>query len=162
MSIQIIKKAWTLKLKPTEMLVLQALADHADENGGSVYPGVDLIAWKTGLSRRGVQKTLRRLEEIKVILDVHPERKKVGGYENSTEYQIQIDKGEPKAPLQKRRTVFAVSKGQTANGETEKGERYSEKGERRDVKWRTVFARTVSNREKPPTGALEMLEALSG
>lgn len=42
--------------------VLLAYADHADQNGCSIYPSVPLIAKKTGYSDRQVQQITHRLE----------------------------------------------------------------------------------------------------
>lgn len=63
MSVRMMGEVFELKLKPTEALVLIALADHADHDGGGVYPSVPLIAWKTGFSVRTVQYVMRGLEE---------------------------------------------------------------------------------------------------
>lgn len=47
---------------PHEKLVMLALADHADE-AGRCFPSIARLALRTGMSGRGVQKVLRRLEE---------------------------------------------------------------------------------------------------
>lgn len=45
-----------------DLLVLLALADHAQDDGTKAYPSVATLAQKARLSRRGVQLALRRLE----------------------------------------------------------------------------------------------------
>ena len=47
--------------KPAERLLLLALADYAGDDG-ECWPAVSSLARKTGLSVRGVQQSLRRLE----------------------------------------------------------------------------------------------------
>lgn len=53
---------WRLSgLTATEKLVLLALADHADDEGGNAYPAVRRIAERTGLSSRSIHRALGRL-----------------------------------------------------------------------------------------------------
>ena len=59
---------WELDLDHRQKFVLLALADHADHNGGSVRPSVALIAWKTGYSKRQVQRIIRDLEEAGILV----------------------------------------------------------------------------------------------
>lgn len=53
---------WEQSLDRPEKYVLLAYADHADQNGGNVYPSVDLIVRKTGYSERAVQHITHNLE----------------------------------------------------------------------------------------------------
>lgn len=48
--------------------VAVALADHADDNGEHVYPSVAALAYKTELAGRTVQRALRDLEEMGLIV----------------------------------------------------------------------------------------------
>lgn len=48
--------------------VAVALADHADDKGANVYPSVARLAFKTELSERTVQRALRELEQIGIIV----------------------------------------------------------------------------------------------
>jgi DNA-binding transcriptional ArsR family regulator len=41
--------------------VLIAMADHADHDGGNIYPGIETIAQKTGLSERTVRRHVKAL-----------------------------------------------------------------------------------------------------
>jgi DnaD/phage-associated family protein len=52
-----------------EKYVLLAYADHADQNGRSIYPSVDLIARKSGYDERSVQMITRRLESLGYLVD---------------------------------------------------------------------------------------------
>lgn len=63
MSIKIMAQVWDLDLSPTEKLILLAYTDHADHDGGNIYPAVKTIATKTGLSERSVQLMTRSLEK---------------------------------------------------------------------------------------------------
>jgi hypothetical protein len=58
--------SWVFKHSDAKLgarLVLLALADNADEEGGDAYPSVPTIARKTRLSERQVQNCLRQLED---------------------------------------------------------------------------------------------------
>lgn len=50
-------------LTATQKLVLLALADHAADDGTSVYPSVKTISHKTNLAEGGVRKALRELRD---------------------------------------------------------------------------------------------------
>jgi hypothetical protein len=47
-----------------DRLVLLVLADSADNDTGSCYPGIPTIARKAGMSERAVQYSIKRLEEL--------------------------------------------------------------------------------------------------
>ncbi|MGH3993304.1 MAG: helix-turn-helix domain-containing protein, partial [Pseudonocardiaceae bacterium] len=47
----------------TELLVLLAIADNADDTGANAYPSTDTLARKTRLDTRTVQRVIRRLEK---------------------------------------------------------------------------------------------------
>ena len=47
-----------------EKYILLAYADHADQNGRSIYPSVELICTKTGYEERSVQTITRTLEKL--------------------------------------------------------------------------------------------------
>lgn len=93
MSVRVMGLVWAAKLDPTEKLVLLALADHAGHDGERVYPGVELTAWKTGLSERAVQYNIRRLESGGYLVRQSPG---TGGRGNRTEYRIDLEKLEPR------------------------------------------------------------------
>ncbi len=63
MSIKLMSEVWTRELPHPEQSVLLALADHADDEGGSVFPSLALVAWKTGYSTRQVRRIVRTLED---------------------------------------------------------------------------------------------------
>ena len=68
-----------------EMLLALALADHAEHDGTSIYPGVTSLARKTRQSERTVQYQLRKMEQIGWLMLVNNE---VGGRTKTREYRI--------------------------------------------------------------------------
>jgi len=67
MSVKAMAAVWDLKMSPSEKLVLLAFADHADHEGGNIYPGLDTIAEKTGYSRRQVIRITQELVSGKFL-----------------------------------------------------------------------------------------------
>jgi len=68
MSIRAMVAIWDCHvLTPTEKLIALALADWADEAGNNIYPSLNRVATKTGLSVRGVRLNIRQLEAKGVI-----------------------------------------------------------------------------------------------
>ena len=63
MSVKIMGMVFDLEMDPERKFVLLAYADHADHDGGSIFPAVARIAKKTGYSERTVQRSTRTLEE---------------------------------------------------------------------------------------------------
>ena len=58
---------WSLTdLSPFQKLVLVALADRANDEG-VCWPSIETLSKKTGMTGRGVQKTIRTLEEIGLL-----------------------------------------------------------------------------------------------
>jgi len=57
---------------PKRKAVAVALADHASHDGTKVFPAVALIAKKVEFSERTVQRTLRELEALGVLIVVSP------------------------------------------------------------------------------------------
>jgi hypothetical protein len=74
-------------LTPTQKLVLLALADHANEEGSSVFPSVQRLTIKTGLGERAVRKCLGDFRDSKLLLVVHK-----AGQHRPTEYAINVQK----------------------------------------------------------------------
>lgn len=68
MSAKLMGAAYTLELPRNERDVLMAMADHADDDGGSVFPSVAYVAWKTDLSSRSVQRMQRSLERKRILV----------------------------------------------------------------------------------------------
>jgi len=61
---------WERDLMATEKLIALAMADHADHDGGSIYPSTGMLAWKTGCSEDTVLRTKRKLIERGLLVKV--------------------------------------------------------------------------------------------
>ena len=67
MSIKLMSAVWERDdLTSTQKLVLLALADWANDEG-LCWPSIDRVALKASLTSRGVQKTIRALEEMQFL-----------------------------------------------------------------------------------------------
>jgi hypothetical protein len=67
MSVKIMGQLWDLQLAHRELLLLLAITDHADHDGRNMFPSIDLLAYKTGYSRRTVIRILNALTERGVL-----------------------------------------------------------------------------------------------
>lgn len=77
MSVEQISLVWKSGLCGNELTIGLALADHADDDGGKVFPSKAHLAWKTGMSERTVQRYLREFRSkgyIEVIRDATQHR----------------------------------------------------------------------------------------
>jgi hypothetical protein len=105
---------WELDLaKPLKFLLL-ALADHADHNGENAYPGIRLLAWKTGDSERTVHRGLRALTDLGLIEVVEAGgglmRGRGGGLRGrATVYRLTLDNGDTLAPFEGGRVIPSPS-----------------------------------------------------
>src|SRR6266850_242122 len=98
MSVKQMGLVWELNLPHNEAWVLMAYADHADDEGGHVFPSIGKIAWKTGYKERQVQNIVRSLES-KGLLQLVTHR--IGGRGILPLYQLTLEKGAKKTPFQK-------------------------------------------------------------
>lgn len=55
-------------LPPTQRLVALALADHANDEGSSIWPSIDTLEAKTGLSRTAVKGCLRTFRALGLVV----------------------------------------------------------------------------------------------
>jgi len=117
MSIKIMSQVWELDIDHSEMIVLLAMADHADDDGQNCYPSNAYLAWKTGYSDRQVRRVLRTLESTGIITRVAHEE---GGRGLATEYRLNPEKGDKKS-------AFMADKRRTST--TQKGDILSEKAD---------------------------------
>lgn len=69
MSLRVMVAVWDgpQNIAGTDLLVLLALADHADDRGGSCYPKITRLAERCRVSDRTVQRSLRTLEQAGYI-----------------------------------------------------------------------------------------------
>jgi len=86
MSVSVMGLCWYVKdLTPAQKVVLVALADHAEDDGSRVYPGVERLTYKTSLSERTVRRALSDLREKGLLIVI-----KESTYHKSTEYRIDL------------------------------------------------------------------------
>jgi hypothetical protein len=71
----------------TKKMVLVSLADHANDEGRSIYPSVDKTAQRTGLTARGVRKVVKDLVQDGFLIRVSESH----GY-HTNEYRIDVEK----------------------------------------------------------------------
>jgi len=87
-------KVWQSDLVPSLKPLAAALADIANDDGTSIYPSVEYVAWLLGKGERTVQRGLAELKQIGV-LEVVAYRS--GGRGHATEYRL-IEGRLPKRP----------------------------------------------------------------
>lgn len=110
MSVRQMGLVWELDLpKPLKFLLL-ALADHADHQGDNAYPGIKLLAWKTGDSQRTVHRLLRQLEALALIEKVTQGGGLMRGPGNgpigrATVYRLTLEKGDKLTPFKGGRVI---------------------------------------------------------
>ncbi len=63
MSVLAMGRVWDMDLPPNHKYVLLAMTDHADHEGRNMYPGVPLIARKTGYTERSIYTIIGELVE---------------------------------------------------------------------------------------------------
>lgn len=122
MSLKVMSMCLAAKLgTPTRLAVAIALADHADDDGASIYPSIARIAEKADVSRRTAQYTLRKLEEdgLLVVISEGGQRGK-----DTREWRFDLDKlaalvpvrGAISAPVEGRKPRHAGVQSTTRRG----------------------------------------------
>jgi DNA-binding transcriptional regulator LsrR (DeoR family) len=85
MSLKVMSHVWWSTLPSQEKFVALALADYANDSGGSVYPSLATVARKTSRSERQVRRLLRKLQARGVVIVV---QKRPG---TTTIYRIDVE-----------------------------------------------------------------------
>lgn len=67
MSVEAMSWVWKQELPPNGRLVLLAIADHADDNGGNAFPSQSTLARKTGYGERQIKNILDALVRTGVL-----------------------------------------------------------------------------------------------
>ena len=93
-------------MTPAQRLVLLALAEHANQDGGSCFPSIGTLESMTGLTRRGVTKALDALDGAVL-------RRERGGPGQVTRYRLLVN--EPGA-TREQGTGFPREPGSLGNG----------------------------------------------
>lgn len=105
MSIKVMGQVWDLALPHNKLLVLLAMADHADHDGKHVRPSLELIAWKTGYEERQVRRIVRTLEQDGLL-----QRECTGGgRRKANEYSIHLENGVKKSPFARNPDIMTVN-----------------------------------------------------
>lgn len=114
MSGKLMGKVYALKLTRVQRDVLQAICDHAKDDGTGAYPSVAYLAWKCDLSERQTKRVLKQLENVNLIARVAYAK---GGRGRSPLYRVNLSAGMMKPPFQPTSkgdiamSPFPVSKG---------------------------------------------------
>lgn len=82
-----VDRAWNVEVKSTAMLVLVALAYHANRASGRAFPGADLLAHETGLHVRTVRRELASLVEVGAVEVIEK-----GHTGKATAYRLTLDR----------------------------------------------------------------------
>lgn len=85
MSVKQTWMVWERDIGGRDQLILLALADMADDFGGSLFPSMEYISWKTGLSVDTIRRSLRELAAsgvLEKLEDATPRR--------SARYRLQL------------------------------------------------------------------------
>ena len=110
MSVSLMSAVWKAELPPTVKSVALALADHGNDEGYRVYPSVGLIAWKTGLSTRAVQRAIAWLVASGVLEPLSGQ----GGGATSVRYRMHVERLPQRLPYRTPVIESGVSGGSTA------------------------------------------------
>lgn len=68
MSMKLMTAVYDSNLNKSLKAVAVALADHASDDGTSIFPSVAYTAWKTGYSDRAVQLAIKRLVQLRILV----------------------------------------------------------------------------------------------
>lgn len=89
MSVKVMDLIWQgSEHKGSDLLVLLAIGDNADEETGIAYPGIEYLARKTRLSPRGVQYAVKRLLDSDE-LELLQRGGRKGGERRANTYRVQ-------------------------------------------------------------------------
>ena len=70
MSISLMKEVWSSSLPLLDKAVALAMADHANDDGLSIYPSQDKLARKVGCNDRSVRRAIRRLKAMGILVEI--------------------------------------------------------------------------------------------
>lgn len=84
MSVKQIGLVWEHEFERMSQQVALALADHADDSGGSIRPSISRLEWKTGISNRQIKRILKDMRKSGLLVI---ERK--AAQHRATEYRFE-------------------------------------------------------------------------
>jgi hypothetical protein len=107
--------------------VLKEMAWFADDAGQNIWPSVTTLSHRTGMSRRGVQKQLRALEQVGAIRTLGS---RLGGRRKTTRYSIDLGWMEANAERANKLRPSSYDKSlRKQNGERQHSERANNQSE---------------------------------
>jgi hypothetical protein len=109
-SIKLMHEVFGKEISHSEQAVLLAMADHADDDGGSCYPSVDRIAYKTGYKPRNVIRVMGDLRK-KGALEIVAQ----ATLRKPTEYRIHLGRLPDKPSFEEWRAANGRHVGRGAN-----------------------------------------------
>ena len=114
MSVSVMTLVWRSDLPANHKLVLLAYADHANDEGGSVYPGEDLMAAKTSYTSGNVRRVTKELVDAGFL-----HRVKRGQTGQRAEWEVDVPKlrAAQSARLLKLEGARVIAKRRAADGE---------------------------------------------
>lgn len=124
MSLKLMDLAFYVKgLTPPQKSVLVALADHAHDDGSSVYPSVARLVLKTSFAERTIRRALADLQQKELIHEVKP-----AVYHFPTEFRLNVAlmkslQEKPKEVLKKHLSGLADLPDRQVSPETDLPER---------------------------------------
>ncbi len=104
MSIKCMNWAWSIQLPPTTKLVLMSLADNANDSA-ECFPSVKYIAKRCCISKRSVQRVLKKLKQ-KNLIWIHRQMRKNGSNQsNRYVLNLKCSYGDNLTPPKKRQAL---------------------------------------------------------
>lgn len=85
---------YEVELTHGQQAVLLAMADHAQDDGTDVFPSVARLAWKTGYDKRQVQRIIKELRKVRVLIEVA-----AAAQHRPIEYRINLHAAMSKPPF---------------------------------------------------------------
>lgn len=107
-------KVWHSALDADLKPLAATLADIANDDGTSIYPSIDFVAWRLSCSRASVDRGLKALRDAKILEVVS----QGGGRGKVTEYQLIEEKLPKRAPWKPRQNDVVYSETTSNSRET--------------------------------------------
>ena len=105
MSVKLMSEVWASDISSPWQQILLALADRADDDGTSLNPSVDYLAWKTGKKRRQLIALLSALKDAKVLIVLTPSTQ-----HRSPQYKLDLSALAKKIPWEMVREELKASR----------------------------------------------------
>ena len=139
------------------LLVLLALADEADDNGGSCFPSLRRMAGKCRMSTSGVRQVIGRLESSGLIVVVRPDRQ---GRGHHNRYELLG----PFNPATSGQAVLDGMKDKSASGDTfgekrAEGSKTGDKSAQKRAPWSALTLRPKPLDPRPVSERRDWLDA---